>query len=508
MSAPSSGRPRRWPGTLAAGALLALAWPAAAHQAVDPALLREIQPGQAHTAETRAQLIERGRKLFMEETFGGNGRTCASCHPPSNNFTIDPAFIATLPPRDPLFVAEFNPQLAALEVPALMRQFGLILENLDGFANPGVLRGVPHTLGLTVSVTPHPPTNGNLAGATGWSGDGAPGDGSLRNFAVGAVVQHFPRTLARRAGKDFRLPTEDELDAMEAFQLSLGRQEELDLPGGLVFRDGRAEDGKRHFFGQPAEFLLATRDGGTRTCSGCHGKAGANNAAGLNQQRQTNASHHPNAPACRAPGIAPGDGGFGAGAGRFTGGALVDDVHTVSRAEMCGSGSGEIVFRGTEFFNTASLVEAADTGPFFHNNIADTIEDAVAFYASDTFNASLSGVGRAFVLDGDKTVKIAAFLRAINALDNIRQAIGYIDTAMTQPLGVAKQSARLAIGDTNDAIKDLRNGPEALFTGAEDPVDKLDSAKAKLTQLLSGNDVTLLAQAKLDLESARARMLQ
>jgi hypothetical protein len=41
-------------------------------------------------------LIEEGRRLFLEETFDGNGRTCGTCHPPTNNFTIDPEFIRTL----------------------------------------------------------------------------------------------------------------------------------------------------------------------------------------------------------------------------------------------------------------------------------------------------------------------------------------------------------------------------------------------------------------------------
>ena len=45
------------------------------------------------------KLISKGAKLFFEETFKGNGRTCGTCHPASNNFTIDPAFIATLPNR-------------------------------------------------------------------------------------------------------------------------------------------------------------------------------------------------------------------------------------------------------------------------------------------------------------------------------------------------------------------------------------------------------------------------
>ena len=63
--------------------------------------------------------------------------------------TIDQEFIATLPPNDPLFVAEFNPNLAVgFEQPALMRKVALILENVDGFNRPGVMRGVPHTLAL------------------------------------------------------------------------------------------------------------------------------------------------------------------------------------------------------------------------------------------------------------------------------------------------------------------------------------------------------------------------
>src|SRR5262245_19714215 len=78
------------------------------------------------------QLVERGREIFFNETFGGNGRTCGTCHPAENNFTLSPSFIATLPPNDPLFVAEFVPALRKnFENPELMRKFGLILENLD-----------------------------------------------------------------------------------------------------------------------------------------------------------------------------------------------------------------------------------------------------------------------------------------------------------------------------------------------------------------------------------------
>ena len=77
-----------------------------------------------------------GADLFLRETFGGNGRSCATCHRVDNNFTIDPAFIAKLPPNDPLFVAEFNPDLAGLEIPAVMRL---------QLSPPSVLRSTPLT---------------------------------------------------------------------------------------------------------------------------------------------------------------------------------------------------------------------------------------------------------------------------------------------------------------------------------------------------------------------------
>src|SRR5438094_2807857 len=216
-------------------------------------------------ADRLSQLIAKGRDLFFNETFAGNGRTCGSCHPPENNFTIDPAFIATLPRDNPLFVAEFNPDLQRnFENPRLMREFGLILENLDGFDDLGnkfVMRGVPHVLALRTSIdSPQGPR-------TGWSGDGAPGDGSLRSFAVGAVIQHFTKTLNRVPGIDFRLPTDEELDALEVFQLSLGRQRDLTLPlrlKGTVPKRGQ-------------EIFL---DASLGKCNICHVNAGATAIAG------------------------------------------------------------------------------------------------------------------------------------------------------------------------------------------------------------------------------------
>jgi len=66
-----------------------------------------------------------------------HGRTCSTAHRQDNNHTIDPKHIARLPNNDPLFIAETNPELAALEQPLLLRQFCLLLANIDAFDKPG-----------------------------------------------------------------------------------------------------------------------------------------------------------------------------------------------------------------------------------------------------------------------------------------------------------------------------------------------------------------------------------
>jgi len=378
-------------------------------------------------------IVARGREIFLNETFNGNGRTCGTCHPEENNFTIDAAFIATLPKDNALFVAEFTPALKEnFENPTLMRQFGLILENLDGFSDLSskfVMRGVPHTLGLRHTVaSPQGPR-------TGWSADGAPGDGSLRSFAVGAVTQHFTKTLARVPGVDFRLPTDEELDALQAFQLSLGRQEELALPlplKGVVPKRGQ-------------ELFLDTT---VAKCTICHSNAGANAVRGGqnvgNQNFNTGVENLPDQPARLTAQLVPPDDGFG------------------------NPGDGT--------FNTPSLVEAADTGPFFHNNSVETIEGAVAFYDGESFNNSPSGrflasqdpQGKGIELDATQIVAIAAFLRVINAIENIRASTSLLETAATRgffEFDEVKRLVALANKEADDAISVLTGGglhPEAV----------------------------------------------
>jgi cytochrome c peroxidase len=393
-------------------------------------------------------LISSGAKLFFQETFRGNGRTCGTCHPANNNFTIDPAFIKTLPRRDPLFVAEFNPELAQLERPKLMRAFGLILENLDGLDDPAnkfVMRGVPHTLGLAASLERDTSLPNAPAQMTGWSGDGAPGAGSLRDFAIGAVTQHFTKRLARVPGRDFRLPTEAQLDAMEAFQLSLGRSTDFDL-GKVVFRDQNVETGKALFAngtGDPAA-------GGS--CGFCHQNGGALSLNGQNRNFNTNVEDavHP----ARAIEHFARDGGFG----------------------QTASGDGSF---GDQSFNIASVVEAADTPPFFHNNIVDTLEGVVEFYSSPLFNDSRAPSAR-LSFNPAQTRQIANFMRALNILSEVevcRRELVEILANRSDPR--QEQDTRLltALDGTEDAIGVLKQG--GIFPAA---VTHLNAARTLVTQ--------------------------
>jgi len=392
---------------------------------------------------TMKDLVKKGRDLFFNETFDGNGRTCGTCHPAENNFTIDPEFIATLPDNDPLFVAEFVPALAEnFEKPELMRKVGLILENSNGFDPPEdlgtnfTMRGVPHTLALSTSLTPSPfdgttvPPNQR----TGWSGDGAPGSGTLRDFAPGAVKQHFTKTLQRVEGVDFRPPTDKELNAMEAFQLSLGRQEDLDITA-MNFTFAVVSRGR--------DLFLSNADG---KCNACHSNAGANvtipNVGSFNFNFETGVEELPDTP----------------------GQLVTDDVGDTNLADIRPDDGFDSP--GNKTFNTPAIVEAADTGPFFHNNAIETIEGAVAFYNSAAFNDSEAAAGLEPItgspginLETTQVVAIAAFLRAINALENIRSAVKLAQSARwVRRFTRARELIENAKEEVIDAIQVLSGG--------------------------------------------------
>ena len=107
------------------------------------------------------------------------------------------------------------------------------------------------------------------------------------------------------------------------------------------------------------------------------------------------------------------------------------------------------------------LVEAADTGPFFHNNSIETIEGAVDFYNSEAFNnapgfGSLIGGIR---LEATEVVAVAAMLRVINVLENERSARDLLERAkLATSNAQGKELADLAVSEIDDAFEVLVGG--------------------------------------------------
>ncbi|MES2642080.1 MAG: hypothetical protein V4850_21530 [Myxococcota bacterium] len=503
----------------------------------EPSLAGALGPNAAQAAvvsnphvPSLEEMIVEGELLFNEETFGGNGRTCLSCHPPLNNFTLDQEFIADLPDYDALFVAEFNPDLADLEDPELMREFALIRENQDGFDPLGSeptkfnMRAVSHTLAMSTSLQSFIlDAEGNRVEEfqqIGWSGDGAPNGGvpsmhALRDFANGAIVQHLTQTMEREEGADFRLASIEELDAMEAFQLSLGRQEEIDLTT-MVFKNAQVTAGLGVF--------------NAKACGLCHANAGANDIAA-----------HPRGDAAilhdlnvnlntgvetlfldETLGARPTDGGFG----------RVFDQATPLLGFLDQNGDGITDFPQAQNFNCADevitsggfgdgtfnippLIEAADTPPFFHNNAVETLEESVAFYGSSNFNCSPAGRLFGVIFPGGinfaagEVEQLSDFLRALNVLENIRASDVFLDDAVTErSLAFAKPKLLAALADMDDGIMVLTEGQIHTRDASREIQKAVLAVKAatKLTNQTARN--LLLKQAKANLAKAKTFIVQ
>ena len=233
---------------------------------------------------------------------------------------------------------------------------------------------------------------------------------------------------------------------MEAFQLSLGRQQDIDLATLPAFNDPTVEEGRALF-----------------RCAGPGRQPPLVHCLSHQRRHQRWPARHrvnklPKAPACQFGFKVPGDGGLG----------LAPAPTTTDRNELCGKGpNSTVTFLGDGTFNMPPAIEAADTPPFFHNNAVATLEGAVAFYTTDTFNDSPDGDGRAFVLDGAEVNAIAAFLRALNALENIRSSNTF-DARATDPdeLAPPAELVNWAKAETTDAIEVLTEGPLILYPEA------------------------------------------
>jgi Stigma-specific protein, Stig1/HYDIN/CFA65/VesB-like, Ig-like domain len=505
--------------------------------------------------------IERGRALFTQETFGGNGRTCASCHvvanggngglPPGN---IAVRFAALGTTFDPLFIAEENMNLNTLTIdtdvnfadgatltsmtgggqatakvlarknmldgkvlliyggltprlevggtitdgtssativafkvgdldklenPTRMRTStnasfpqgrGLILENID--AN---LRQHPANTNLFVfRKSPHI-QNLRFTGPFGFSDDVA----DLGDFAEGAVIQHFPRSLNRRvkgsAGvaddeADFRLPTAQEKADMKAFMES---PEFESVPGTSPTKfnvDNFARTAAQR------RGLDAFRDRARGNCVFCH----------LDQGNPAN-------PVFANP-------------EKFNTG--------VSNQAINGSGADGLPTEppnqpvSTRTFSTPGLFNAKRNAPLFHDASAAKVEDAVRFYTTPTFQAAFPN----FVKLTDAEVKdVAAFVESLVARTYAVTSGGVDVTAENSKVDfgnvvVAQTSMAKTITVTNTGGSALHFDSVAI-TGAG-AADFVIVANGLVTDLAPGASADITVAFKPGSTGAKAAILE
>jgi hypothetical protein len=495
--------------------------------------------GQAQ-AQTDFKLIDKGFRIFTEEDWNGNGRTCGTCHRPEESYNIFPATIKKLSKKERDLV--FATNVPGLENVNLVKSHALF--NIEGgkkddcraddppcwagaeFAGkpPGpIFRSTMTIQALDITtanrqirIPPPPPPgfpgtlklppgcNAGLGSGQlpqlGWAGDGSPGtpnfvdldldgvndcqihhgtfdpdaNGSIRAFANGAIAQHSTLDLRRRPGTDFRFATDEELDALEAFQRWLGRRPltaeenliqnnntvnatEFDLKL-LKFKDPRVAKGRDHYLGvgipntnvpdPPTLPPSFTADNGAG-CQACHGDGGAiSGIAGINRNINLNT---------------------------FVELSSEEIGLDVVRVALPVDEGGSIPFaRAPDAFNIQSIIEAAEKKAWFHNHkVVDDFEEAIAHYGSDDFVNNVAGPpalvsplgllqnGNGISIsfpNGDGINHLGTFLRALNAFYNLRDCERLIDEAIERiHLGISvKNSVRHSLFNLNQVERVLR----------------------------------------------------
>ncbi|HEU0010882.1 MAG TPA: LamG-like jellyroll fold domain-containing protein [Verrucomicrobiae bacterium] len=393
--------------------------------------------GQTATL-TEAPLRDQGRTIFSRETFRGNGRTCATCHIANgrDQFGLTAMTILGLPEEDPLFVFEQNVNVMKLVLrsqpsdlrgpvtgtlgsgrvlvgsgdsyqiiggtnlaglvsdtngnlgilqtvtpgslsgptsgngsprgledhPLLEHGRGLILENIDGFKRREVFRASPHLLNIA------------LTAPYGLSGEFS----NLDDFSVGAVIQHFPRTLGRVSGMDFRHPTRAELAAMTEFMNSIYQPSDGYYDLDRFATTEAQKRGRTLFFNNEGK------------CSKCHSGPTLNLSDGSLFGSISNANMN-----------------FNTGVANLLRN-LADGLPTEPAGLMPG--------QSTRNFNTPSLMGVRLTAPFFHDSSVPNLKEAVEFYDTEEFLQSPAGQLTGTILAANREEKVADLVAFLESL--------------------------------------------------------------------------------------------
>lgn len=310
--------------------------------------------GHAAPNESRkAASHELGEDVFFHETFGGNGRTCATCHDPRNEFTVSPELVRQryeIDPGHPLFRPIDSDDGRGNDYTTLL-DHALFRVTIPLHPNVAL---VDAPLQRAVTVWRGVPSIANVLLTAPYLQDGRAA--TLPEQALGAIRGHMQPS---------RKPTAKELDALAAFE------NEFFYP--LRIRSlGDSSDPLEKAPGFSIPVLSPVSQRGKASfdlhCRRCHDGELANRPSDPSVSHFSNAfvsdSNALNLPLFRL-------------AFRQQDGTTIETVSAdPGRAALTGQ------LRDLNLFDTPSLRGLKHTAPYFHDNSAETLEGVIDHYNS------------------------------------------------------------------------------------------------------------------------------
>jgi cytochrome c peroxidase len=218
--------------------------------------LRGESPGRAFDADNPAADGSVGQRVFFQETFGGNGRTCGTCHQPENEFALSPEAVRAIherEPNDPLFRSIDSDDGDGRDYTSLL-EHALIRVEIPLASN---VRLVDHPAQRSIVVRRAVPSIVNVALTAPYQQDGR--SSTLADQALAAVRTHFEPS---------RPPTPRELAALTRFESEIFEPQRLKEGPGIP-RSVPPVPGFSIPLSSPA--AIQGRDVFVRNCQRCHG---------------------------------------------------------------------------------------------------------------------------------------------------------------------------------------------------------------------------------------------
>jgi cytochrome c peroxidase len=341
----------------------------------------------AHEPGAIADHTLRGRRLFERETFGGNGRTCQTCHGDDTG-TLAPGDVQARyrkDPLDPLFLHDGSDDGAGHGVTRILKDATILVTiplapNVTLADEPGartvtLRRGIASTLN-TPALDPVLMLDGRQP--------------TLEEQAAGAIRDHaqgvVPPLASLRAIAEFQ--TTHRFFSSPEVRKFARQGKPLDLPRGRTASERR---GRRFFEDVPPDLAQGLKPG---LCAHCH------SGPLLNTTNEFAAAFIPSP----AP-IPQGQRFLSVGVSEFNDAGnpvreFVFNAGTPEETHLFSPDPGRALttgvvndptFEHVNAFKISPLRGIRQTAPYFHDNSAKTLDDVVAHYAK-FFNVASGGL--------------------------------------------------------------------------------------------------------------------